>query len=45
MSTEHGAISRIWNWKITAFCGLILLLVAIAAVSSVSLSILQRLII
>ena len=33
MSTEHGAISRIWNWRITAFCALILLAVAIMAVS------------
>jgi len=33
MSTEHGAIARIWNWRITAFCALILFLVALAAVS------------
>ncbi len=32
-STEHGAIARIWNWQITAFCALILFVVAIAAVS------------
>lgn len=33
MSAEPGAIARIWNWRITAFCALILLVVAIAAVS------------
>lgn len=33
MSTESGAISRIWNWRITALCALILLTVAVAAVS------------
>lgn len=33
MSAEHGAVARIWNWHITAFCALILLVVAIAAVS------------
>ena len=31
--TEHGAIARIWNWRITAFCAFILFVVAIAAVS------------
>ena len=33
MSTEQGAIAKIWNWRITAFCALILLAVTIAAVS------------
>ena len=33
MSAERGAISRIWNWRITAFCALIMLAVAIMAVS------------
>ena len=33
MITEHGAIAKIWNWRITVFCGLILFAVAIAAVS------------
>jgi hypothetical protein len=33
MSTEPGAIAKIWNWRITAFCALILLAVTIAAVS------------
>jgi ABC-type Fe3+-siderophore transport system permease subunit len=33
MSTERGAISKIWNWRITALCAVILLVVAIAAVS------------
>jgi len=32
-ATEKDAIGRIWNWRITAFCCAILLLVAIAAVS------------
>jgi iron complex transport system permease protein len=33
MSTESGAISKIWNWRITAFCALLLLAVTVAAVS------------
>ena len=33
MSTESGTISRIWNWRITAFCALLLLAVTVAAVS------------
>jgi iron complex transport system permease protein len=32
-STDGGMVSRIWNWRITAICGLLLFLVAIAAVS------------
>ena len=33
MSTEVGAINRIWNWRITAFCAVVLLVITIAAVS------------
>src|ERR1700685_3959329 len=33
MVTEYGAIHRMWNWRITALCAVILFLVAIAAVS------------
>ena len=33
MNTERDAIAKIWNWRITAFCALILFAVTIAAVS------------
>lgn len=33
MSTDVGAISKIWNWRVTALCAVMLLVVAVAAVS------------